>query len=76
MANSFEISQPLQIAEKRVRTSFVYVTMVLRNDLNKVKLAMMTLKKNLQGMSGPDEFLSLEITAKHQEEKLKANQNN
>ena len=72
IANSFD--QPgsqLSAMDARVRTSFVYVVMTLREDLMKVQLALRMLNWNVTGQSSPSEFLSLEITAKHKEDKLR-----
>ena len=57
--------------DQRVRQSFVYVTMALREEQMKVQLALKTLNWNITGQSSPNEFMSLEIAAKHKENKLK-----
>ena len=45
--------------------------MTLRHDFYRVKLALQTLNRNIQGISSADEFLGLEISAKHYQDKLK-----
>ena len=72
LANSFDQQgSELQGLDARVRTSFVYVMMTLREDLMKVQLALRMLNWNVSGQSSPSEFLSLEITAKHKEDKIR-----
>lgn len=71
LQNSFDQCPMLQPMDQRVRQSFVYVVMTLREEQVKVQLALKTLNWNVTGQSSPNEFLSLEITAKHKEDKLK-----
>ena len=47
------------------------MVLTLREDLMKVQLALRMLNWNVTGQSSPSEFLSLEITAKHKEDKLR-----
>ena len=71
ISNSFTQCAQLQEVEQRVQKSFVFVLMTLRHDFYRVKLALQTLNRNIQGISSADEFLGLEISAKHYQDKLK-----
>ena len=70
LTNSFDLCPMLQPMGERVRTSFVYVVMTLREERVKVHLALKTLNWNVTGQSSPNEFLNLEIPARHKEEQM------
>jgi len=69
LTKSFETCELLQSLDQRVKTSFVFVVSTLRGNQPQVKMALQTLNRNVQRLGSPDEFLGLEITAKHHAEK-------
>lgn len=58
----------LQTLDVKVRSTFVYSILTLREDRMKVQLALKTLNWNVTGQSKADAFLGLEISAKHMEQ--------